>query len=79
MGDWSEYFEDFPEENPANWIDGRFDPERAKRHYQQQRALEKAQKEANAELNKLINDAKEKTRRDHCSLLKIALNADCIL
>ena len=19
MGEWSEYFEDFPEENPANW------------------------------------------------------------
>lgn len=26
MGEWSEYFEDFPEENPANWIDGRYDP-----------------------------------------------------
>ena len=26
MGEWSEYFEDFPEENPANWINGRFDP-----------------------------------------------------
>ena len=22
MGEWSEYFEDFPEENPANWISG---------------------------------------------------------
>lgn len=31
MGEWSEYFEDFPEENPANWIDGRFDPAAAKR------------------------------------------------
>ena len=29
MGEWSEYFEDFPEENPANYVDGRFDPERA--------------------------------------------------
>lgn len=26
MGEWSEYFEDFPEENPANWINGVFDP-----------------------------------------------------
>lgn len=26
MGEWSEYFEDFPEENPANWVNGRFDP-----------------------------------------------------
>lgn len=22
MGEWSEFFEDFPEENPANWING---------------------------------------------------------
>ena len=26
MGDWSDYFEDYPEENPANWVNGRFDP-----------------------------------------------------
>lgn len=26
MGEWSEYFEDFPEENPGNWINGRFGP-----------------------------------------------------
>lgn len=27
MGDWSEYFEDFPEENPANYDkQGRYDP-----------------------------------------------------
>jgi hypothetical protein len=24
MGEWSDYFEDFPEENPANWVNGRF-------------------------------------------------------
>ena len=24
MGEWSEYFEDFPEENPANWANGQF-------------------------------------------------------
>lgn len=26
MGEWSEYFEDFPEENPANYVGGKFDP-----------------------------------------------------
>lgn len=27
MGDWSDYFEDFPEENPANYDKrGRYDP-----------------------------------------------------
>ena len=29
MGEWSDYFEDFPEENPANYVDGRFDPKGA--------------------------------------------------
>ncbi len=29
MGEWSEYFEDFPEENQANYVAGRFDPARA--------------------------------------------------
>lgn len=24
MGEWSEYFEDFPEENPANWVGDRY-------------------------------------------------------
>ena len=27
MGEWSEYFEDFPEENPGNYDEcGRYDP-----------------------------------------------------
>lgn len=27
MGDWSDYFEDFPEENPANYTEsGQYDP-----------------------------------------------------
>ena len=29
MGEWSEYFEDFPEENPANWVGDRYDPKMA--------------------------------------------------
>jgi len=29
MGEWSDYFEDFPEENPANYVGGRFDPKGA--------------------------------------------------
>jgi hypothetical protein len=62
MGEWFEYFEDFPEENPANWIDGRFDPEGAKRRYQQESAFEKAEQKANAVLRQLINDAKKKTK-----------------
>ena len=26
MGEWSEYFEDFPEEDDANYVNGVFDP-----------------------------------------------------
>jgi hypothetical protein len=26
MREWSEYFENFPEENPANWVNGQFNP-----------------------------------------------------
>jgi hypothetical protein len=33
MGEWSEYFEDFPEENPANWVNGQFVPTEATRQY----------------------------------------------
>lgn len=33
MGEWSEYFEDFPEENPANWVNGQFVPTAATRQY----------------------------------------------
>jgi hypothetical protein len=33
MGEWSDYFEDFPEENPANYDEnGRYDPNGTQRH-----------------------------------------------
>jgi hypothetical protein len=48
MGEWSEYFEDFPEENPANWVNGRFDPAAAarKRAADQKVAQEQAKLDA---------------------------------
>lgn len=62
MGDWSEYFEDFPEENPTNWINGRFDPQGAKLQRQREAQFAHAEKEANAELRQMIKDAKAKTK-----------------
>jgi hypothetical protein len=59
MGEWSDYFEDFPEENPAN--DGVLNPLAAiiqqlvKRH-----AL--AQYKAQAEINTMIAKAKQETK-----------------
>jgi hypothetical protein len=40
MGEWSEYFEDVPEENPANYDkQGRYDPDGKKRAEQSQQEL----------------------------------------
>ena len=58
MGEWSDYFEDFPEENPANWVNGHYDPE-AKEKLKQQ---EKLKLKENPELHKLINNAKKETK-----------------
>lgn len=33
MGEWSEYFEDFPEEDMGNYRNGVFDPELARRRH----------------------------------------------
>ncbi|HEY0720753.1 MAG TPA: hypothetical protein VGE50_05825 [Gammaproteobacteria bacterium] len=46
MGEWSDYFEDFPEENPANYVGNRFDPKGAE-------ALRAAEAKATAEQAKL--------------------------
>jgi hypothetical protein len=58
VGEWSEYFEDFPEENPSNWINGRFDPDgaaRARVLEAQQRAQKGyAQAELDAELKRIV-------------------------
>jgi hypothetical protein len=40
MGEWSEYFEDFPEENPANHDErGRLDPDRRLRSERERQQL----------------------------------------
>jgi len=62
MGDWSDYFEDFPEENPANWVNGQFDPGLAARLREQSSHNNEAQAKANAELNEMIAKAKQETK-----------------
>ena len=62
MGEWSEYFEDFPEENPANWVNGRFDPELRSRLNQMESKNAEASMKANAELHGLIERAKNETK-----------------
>lgn len=54
MGEWSEYFEDFPEENLANWVNGQFNP-----GLREQLNKESAQQAAaNLEVRQLISNAK---------------------
>lgn len=54
MGEWSEYFEDFPEENPANYVNGRFDPRRAEALREVESKLKRDQADLNAEIRAII-------------------------
>jgi hypothetical protein len=58
MGEWSEYFEDFPEENPANYVGGQFDPKRA----QELTAAEAKRKQDQANLDAEIRAIVQKHR-----------------
>ncbi len=60
MGEWSDYFEDFPEENPANWVNGRFDPEGAKRRLAEQHRLAREQQQLDDEIRQMILKARAK-------------------
>lgn len=61
MGEWSEYFEDFPEENPANWVNGRFDPAAAARQREIEESKRKVAEESNLlqqKMEQMAADAK---------------------
>lgn len=54
MGEWSEYFEDFPEENPANYVNGRFDPEGAEALRDARAKLAQDQAKLDAEIRVIV-------------------------
>jgi len=62
MGEWSEYFEDFPEENQANYLNGQFNPEGAKAHREAeqkfQQKLQSDQQKLDAEIAAIIKKHK---------------------
>lgn len=59
MGEWSEYFEDFPEENPANWINGAYvGSQKAQKHYARQARLQQEQAALNSEVCRMISEGK---------------------
>lgn len=54
MGEWSDYFEDFPEENPANYVDGRYDPKGAASLRAQQSRIAAEQAQLDDEIRRII-------------------------
>ncbi|MGL4888205.1 MAG: hypothetical protein ACRC4V_18030 [Aeromonas veronii] len=54
MGEWSDYFEDFPEENPANWVNGKFNPRLAQEVRVQEDRLSATTNKARSEINTVI-------------------------
>lgn len=57
MGEWSEYFEDFPEENPANYVNGQFNPQLAQEVRNHEAQLSATTNKARAEINAVIMKA----------------------
>ena len=54
MGDWSDFFEDFPDENPANWIDGVYaGPNGAQLHRDHQTRVDTARSKVAADQARL--------------------------
>ncbi|KHN59085.1 hypothetical protein [Aeromonas hydrophila] len=57
MGEWSEYFDDFPEENPANWVNGQFNPQLAQEIRDHEDRLRDATNSARSEINAIVMNA----------------------
>ena len=56
MGEWSEYFDDFPEENPANWVNGVYlGPQKAQEHHARQAAAQARQQQEQSALNSEVH------------------------
>lgn len=62
MGEWSEYFEDFPEENPSNWVSGKFNPRGAAQQRENEQQSEKVAVESRLLQRKMFEMAAEAKR-----------------
>ncbi len=54
MGEWSDYFEQFPEENPANYVGQKFDPQGAAQRNRQLQDQQDAQAKLDAEIAAIV-------------------------
>jgi hypothetical protein len=64
MSEMYEYFQDFPEENPANYVGNRFDPEGAKRLRAEKARLTQEQTVLDAEIRSIIEKAKQSSKQN---------------
>jgi hypothetical protein len=58
MGEMYEYFEDFPEENPANYVNGNFDPKGADALRAAKSKLSQEQASLDAEIQSIIQKSR---------------------
>ena len=58
MGDFTEYWEDFPEDNPTNYIGGRYDPQGAAAIRANNAKVANEQANLDAEIRRIIQKAK---------------------
>ena len=65
MGEWSDYFEDFPEENPANYVGNRFDPQRAATLRAQQAKVAKETAELRATVDRMADEGRLRALEKH--------------
>lgn len=63
MGEWSDHFEDFPEEDPGNYVDGVYDPQSAAQARAADKKLEQENKDLKSKLDRITNEAKQNAKR----------------
>ncbi|MEP0914178.1 hypothetical protein NDI45_25045 [Leptolyngbya sp. GB1-A1] len=64
MSEMYEYFQDFPEENPANYVGNRFDPAGAKRLRAEKAKLNQEQSALDAEILNIIEKARQSLKQE---------------
>lgn len=64
MGEMYEYFQDFPEEDPTNYVGDHFNPEGAKRLRAVKVKLEQEQAALDAEIRSIIEKARQSANQN---------------
>jgi hypothetical protein len=62
MGEMSDYFEDFPEENPGNYVGDRFDPQGAARLRKSKAKVEQETADLKGTIAHMIAEGQERAK-----------------